>query len=76
MQVIDTGNSNILGFVRSHIGQRVIIMANFSEREQVVPANLLRLYGLGYMFVDLLSGDKLAAQDITLAPLDFRALGT
>jgi len=76
MQVIDTGSSNVLGFVRSHEGQRAIIMANFSEKEQVVPANLLRLYGLGYTFVDLLSGENFTAQDITLAPLDFRALGT
>ena len=74
MQVIDTGNPHVLGYVRSHSAQRAIILANFSEQEQIVPANLLRLYGLGYSFVDLLSGETLVAQDITLVACDLRIL--
>jgi amylosucrase len=75
MQVINTGNPHVLGFVRSHANQRVIILANFSERDQQIPANLLRLYGLSYTFTDLLSGEALSIDDITLVPYDFRALG-
>jgi len=75
MQVIDTGNPHVLGYVRSHATQRAVILANFSERDQIVPANLLRLYGLGYSFVDLLSGETVAAQDIILTPCDIRAFG-
>lgn len=75
MQVIDTGSPHVLGFVRSHANQRAIVLANFSERDQIIPANLLRLYGLGYSFVDLLSGETVAAQDIILAPCDLRFLG-
>jgi glycosidase len=74
MQVINTGSQHVLGFVRSQSGQRVIILANFSEYEQVIPGNLLRLYGLGYQFTDLLSEMPLNAQDIHLAPYDLRAL--
>ena len=74
MQVIDTGNPHVLGYVRLSNKQRAIVLANFSEREQIIPANLLRLYGLGYTFTDLLNGETLTAQDITLVPYDFRAL--
>lgn len=75
MQVINTGNPHVLGYVRLSNKQRAIVLANFSERDQIIPANLLRLYGLGYSFNDLLSGETVTAQDITLVPYDFRALG-
>ncbi len=75
MQVIETGNQQVLGYMRSHANERALILANFSERDQILPANLLRLYGLGYLFTDLLSGETNAIGDIILAPYDFRALG-
>jgi glycosidase len=75
MQVIDTGNTHVLGFVRSHANHRAIILANFSEHDQKIPANLLRLYGLSYTVTDLLSGEALPVEDITLVPYDFRTLG-
>ena len=76
MQVLNTGSPNVLGYVRGSNNQRALILANFSEREQTIPANLLRLYGLGYTFRDLLSGETFLAQDLILSPLDFRALGS
>lgn len=75
MQVITTGNPYVLGYVRSSVNKRALILANFSEREQTISGNLLRLYGLGYTFRDLLSGETCPAQDLALNPLDFRALG-
>jgi glycosidase len=74
MQVINTGNPHVLGYLRTSAGQRVIILANFSELDQSLPANLLRLYGLGYSFTDLISGEALSPQDIILVPYDFRVL--
>lgn len=74
MQVIDTNNEHLLGYVRSHDGERVVILANFSEGEHTLPANLLRIHGLGYHFTDLLSGERLSAESITLPPYAFLPL--
>jgi amylosucrase len=67
---IDTGNPHVFGYVRQYQGQRVVVLANFSEREQRVAANELRLHGLGYAFGDLVSGREVAAgADLVLEPL-------
>jgi len=68
LQVIDTGSPHILGFVRSQANQRLLVFANFSEQEQTLPANLLRLYGLSYEYQDLVSGAPLPPGDIRLGP--------
>ena len=68
MQVIQTGNEHVFGYVRIHGSERVLVFANFSEAEQTLPANLLRLYGLGYAFSDLLAGGPHPTEAITLEP--------
>ncbi|MBP9075114.1 MAG: alpha-amylase family protein, partial [Caldilineaceae bacterium] len=50
MQVINLGNGHVFGYVRANQGQRVLVLASFTEREQVISANELRLRGLGYAF--------------------------
>ncbi|MFM8321414.1 MAG: alpha-amylase family glycosyl hydrolase [Chloroflexota bacterium] len=67
-QVIETGLPAVLGYVRQGEGQRVLVFANFSEQPQLVPANLLRLYGLSYSFTDLLTGQPAAPGDLVLEP--------
>lgn len=74
MQVMDIDNPHILGFVRAYGGERVIILANFSEREQQISANLLRLYGLSYDFMDLLTQKSLPFRDVFLEPYQFLCL--
>jgi amylosucrase len=74
--VILTDNIHILGYVRSRGSERALIFANFSEGEQTLPANLLRLYGLSYKFMDLLSGKTIPLQDLTLEPYQFVCLKT
>ncbi len=63
MDVVDTGNPHVFGFVRRHAGDRVLALANFSEGMQKVSANAVRLYGLGYSFTDLITGDEIALKD-------------
>jgi amylosucrase len=75
LQVIDTGSSQVLGYVRSAGGERVLVFANFSEAPQTLPANLLRLYGLGYTFSDRLTGEPFQLNDLTLEPFGFVCLG-
>jgi amylosucrase len=55
MEVINVGTDHVFGFVRSRGGQRILVLANFTEYGQVVNANELRLYGLGYQFRDLIA---------------------
>jgi amylosucrase len=74
LQLIDTGNEALLGYVRRAEGQRVLVLGNFSEAQQSVPANVLRLYGLGNQFQDILSGENLSPGDLLLGPYQFIAL--
>ncbi len=74
-EIIDTGNPHVFGYVRQHGGQRMMVFANFSEQEQRVASNELRLHGLGYRFADLVVGGEISAgADLVLEPLGFRWL--
>ncbi|MBW7882449.1 MAG: alpha-glucosidase C-terminal domain-containing protein, partial [Caldilineaceae bacterium] len=71
MEVINLGNDHVFAFVRSHKdGHRALVLANFTEHTQPVAANELRLYGLSYGFVELISGKELriSNQQIVLEP--------
>ncbi len=71
-EIIDTGNPHVFGYVRQHEGQRMLVFANFSDGEQAVRANEVRLHGLGYRFSDLVSGREIPADDdLILEPLGF-----
>ncbi len=72
--VIPTDNLHILGYVRTRGLERALVFANFSESQQTLPANLLRLYGLSYKFIDLISGKTIPLQDLTLDPYQFVCL--
>lgn len=74
LQVMDTGSEQVLGFVRSAPGERVLVLANFSETEQHLPADRLRLYGMSYAFRDLLRDEPIFFGDLTLEPYAFRVL--
>ena len=68
MDMIQTSNNHVLGFVRSQGNQRVLVFANFTEDNQPLSGNLLRLYGLSYQFKELLTGQPVSTEDLTLAP--------
>jgi amylosucrase len=69
MTVIESGNPHLFGYMRHHGGQHLLVVANFSEHEQALDANRLRIYGLGYHFIDLISGQALTAEgSLHLAP--------
>jgi hypothetical protein len=76
MQVIDTGTPHVLGYLRRRLSQRLILFANFSEQEQNLPANLLRLYGLSYQTRNLFSGELHSLGDIHLGAYGFEALAS
>ena len=70
--VFDTGNGQVFGFVHRHGAEQVLVLANFSESEQTVAANVLRTHGLGYVFDDLITGDAIScACDLVMGPYRF-----
>jgi len=71
---IDTGNPAVFGFLRTGGDQRVLVLANFTERKQPVQANLLRLYGRGYKYYDLLSDSVFPPADFVMNPYQFVCL--
>jgi len=68
MDMIQTSNEHILGFVRSQGNQRILVFVNFSEDAQPLSGNLLRLYGLCYQFEELLTRKLISTEDILLTP--------
>jgi amylosucrase len=62
----------MLGYVRQFRGERILVIANFSEAKQQLSANQLRLRGLGYQFRDLNAGIELRAEaTLTLTAYQF-----
>jgi glycosidase len=74
LEVIDTGNEHVLGYIRQNEDQRVLVFANFTEKEQMVPGNLLRLHSFGKKITDLISGDTFPLGNIILEPYRFLCL--
>ena len=72
--MIDTGDEHVLGYIRHHQGEQVIVLANFSEEVCVLSANLLRVYGQGAGFTNLLKDEQMEKDDIELGPYQFTIL--
>lgn len=75
MVVAESGNPHVFAFVRQHHGARLLAVANFSETEQPLAANALRLHGLSYGFTDVVTGESLTLlRDLVMEPYQFRWL--
>jgi amylosucrase len=74
LEVINTDNDHVMGYVRLFDSDRLLVFANFSEQQQVVNANQLRLYGLSYEFKNLLNGNIFPLRDLVLEPYEFACL--
>jgi glycosidase len=46
LEIIPTENDHVLGFMRTHAGKRAVILANFSETPQIIPARILEQYSV------------------------------
>ncbi len=69
---INTSNPHVFGYVRSDGAERLVALCNFREEEQFIPANELRIYGLGYQFTDLVTGEAVSPQaGLRLGPYQF-----
>jgi amylosucrase len=71
-EIIATGNPHVFGYVRQRGGARVLAFANFSEQEQRIPPNEVRLQGLSYQFIDLIDAGPITLEtDLVLGPYRF-----
>jgi amylosucrase/maltose alpha-D-glucosyltransferase/alpha-amylase len=71
----DTGVQHVLGFFRTHEQYSVLVLANFSEKEQRLEARRLRHMGMRKMMVDLYAGSTITAtQELVMAPYQLMVL--
>src|SRR6266581_4033016 len=54
-EFVETGNGHLFGYIRHGGGQRLFVLANFSEHPQEMDAALLRVYGPGFSFTDMIT---------------------
>ena len=74
-EIVDTDNDHIFGYFRQHDEQSVLVLANFSEERQLIPARRLRLLGLRKTLTDLVAGKILVAtEQLELEPYQFMVL--
>lgn len=69
-EVISTGSEHVLGYVRKAEGQKILVLANFSEREQSLSKNILEVNGPKSGFQDLLCEQAFNARDLVLGPYE------
>jgi len=74
-ELLDTGNRQVFGFLRSSEQSTVFVVGNFSERPQRLEARRLRQMGMRKTMVDLLAGQTIiATQELLLEPYQLMAL--
>jgi len=67
-QFIETENESVFAYLCEGGGERIIVLANFSEQPCSLSTNLLRIYGLSYRYKDLLTEKRVSGAEIHFAP--------
>ena len=75
LEAIETGSDHVLGYIRSFDGQRALVLANFSEAPQTVPAYALESHGFAAKSIWHGMGTLAPNGDLSLPPLDFVVIG-
>jgi len=74
-EIIDTGNQHVFGFFSNHERHSVLLLANFTEREQALAARRLRQMGMRKTLVDLFAGRSIiATEELNMEPYQFMVL--
>lgn len=77
LEFLNTGNPHVFGYQRTDKNVKVLFLNNFSDQAQTVSKNVMRLRGLDYPLVDLVSRDVFEDEtDLILAPCQFLWLQT
>ncbi|MFO1066881.1 MAG: alpha-amylase family protein, partial [Pirellulales bacterium] len=68
-EIIETGSRHVFGFFRSRNEHSVLVVGNFTERQQVIEGRRLRLLGLRRTVVDQVAGHTITAdREMTMEP--------
>ena len=62
-EIIRSGSKQVFGYIRQAGGERVLVLANCSEQPVKIDGNEIRLYGLGYEFLNLVNQEKYNAKE-------------
>lgn len=74
-EFVDTGNEHVFGFFRNHREHSVLVLGNFTEREQTIQGRRLRLLGLRRTVVDQVAGQTITAdREMTMRPYQFMVI--
>jgi len=69
-EILDVGNDHVFGYVRSFFNEKVVVLANFSEREQIISID--RIPSIIWPGQDLISGEEYhPGEEIKLGPYCF-----
>ena len=74
-EIVKTGNPHVFGYFRRHENQSMLVLANFTEKEQTISARRLRTLGLRKTVTDILAGKIIVAtEEMRLAPYQLAVL--
>jgi len=74
---VSTGNPHVFGYLRSDGDAEIMFLNNFSDQVQTISKNVMRLRGLAYPLIDLVSEVSYQeAADLVLAPCQYLWLQT
>lgn len=74
-ELVDTDNKHVLAYFRHHEEQSVLVLANFSEEEQIISAKRLRMLGLRKTITDIIDGKTIVAtQQLVMDPYQLKVL--
>ena len=72
MEVMETGNEHVFGYLRNHGEGRIVMLCNFSEGEQWVATTQITHYLQGASAQDLVTGEDFALGEyLMLEPYRF-----
>jgi amylosucrase len=63
MELIKTSSEHVLGYLRMRDGNRLLVLADFSEEAQAIEGNRLRTVALGRFFQDVIEGETCASSE-------------
>ncbi len=71
-EIADLGSDRVFGYFRRHEDNTVLVLGNFTEHEQWIAGNRLRLLGLRKTFTDIVAGRVVTAvEHLQLEPYQF-----
>jgi amylosucrase len=69
---VSTGNPHVFGYLRSEDEAEILFLNNFSDQVQTISKNVMRLHGLVYPLIDLVSEVIYEEEaDLVLAPCQY-----